>query len=49
MAITTRSGKSTIDPPMPIVAEIWDDIADIYDAPNTKLKKFKTSSESSQQ
>lgn len=48
LAITTQSGKVTINPSIPIVDKVRDGVVDIDDALKSDSKKLLTSSESSQ-
>lgn len=48
LAITTRCGKDTFDPPMPVVDKVWDDVANIDDELKEELEKLVTSGKSSQ-
>lgn len=45
LAITTHCAKATIDPPINVVNEVWNDVVYIDVAPEVELEKLVTTSE----
>lgn len=43
LAITTKICKANVDPPVPRVDDVWNDVADIDDALEKELEKSMTS------